>query len=889
MKKIIICILVFAAGLYGSKLHAFQVYVATSTGMLNRPLEVEPTDLIDNVKQKIQDLSGFPPAQQILYFKGIRLDDNLNLSNYNIQSGDTIGLNNHTIISVVSGSGFNIKAGTIIGAEGLDLTPSSDFSLGNSLTLSGALNNSTSFFPIRKSYLFSNTTAAYSGLVKINYQESELNGLIENGLKLLIYNGSSWSLDNNSSSDTTDNVVFNNSVSGVTLKEISAGVCSNTGDTTVFACNSFDWYGTTYNSSATPTHTFTNVNGCDSVVTLHLTVGHANTGDTTATACGSFVWYGVTYTSSSRTSPTHTFTNVSGCDSVVTLHLTINNIDSIVSTTTGSRCGTGSVTLSAATSNGASIKWYTLSSGGSLLYTGNTYATPSITSTKTYYAEAFNGLCASSRVAVVATINTTKPATPGSISGLTRQCQYATNQVYSIVPVANALKYRWTLPVGWSFVGDATSNSVTVNVGGNVNLWDISQALSVAAVNDCGTSASKTLAVTLPMLDPTPRSTAGLTNVCSKIGLAQPNDTVRYKVTSGAGAAYTNYAWALSDPSTMRIVDVSGPDSLWIAVRFALGSFVSGNVYVGTKTNCGYSSPKIISIGTSAAGTVTSVKGATNVCSKVSANPSDTFRYTALLSGAIGYKWTISGTSSNLVSIVDAATDSSWIAVHYSTGFTIANLNVKAISACGITSTTAKSIAAGILAPSAPTSLTGTTNICPIVGTQKGYTYTSSSVTGALSYVWTVPNGAVIDSPAVTPYGTKVKVRFVTAGSKDSIYVQAKNNCTTGAKKVLKLVTTTCVTPVFAKTSAHSESTNESIRMSVFPNPTTSDFNIQLKGLTSKDLASIRVMDLQGRVIKVMNIMSEQNLSIGSDLKAGTYLIEVRQGKNLVTQKVIKY
>lgn len=879
----------FAAGLYSSVLQAFPIYVATTTGMLIRPLQLEPTEPIENVKQKIQDLSGFPPDQQILYFKGIRLEDNLNLSNYNIQNGDTIGLNNHTIISVASGSGFNIKAGTIISAEGLDLTPSSDFSLGTSLILSGALNNTMNFFPIRKSYQFSATTAAYSGLVKIYYQESELNGLDETALKLLIHNGSSWSLDNNSSSNTTDNLVYNNSVSGVSLREITAGVCSNTGDTTAFACNSFDWYGTTYNSSATPTHIFTNVNGCDSLVTLHLTVGHTNTGDTTATACGSFVWYGVTYTSSSRTTPTHTFTNVSGCDSLVSLHLTINTVPSVISTTNANRCGTGSVSLSVTPSLGASIRWYGLSTNGALLYTGNTYATPSITSTKTYYAEAFNGLCASSRVAIIATINTAKPATPGNITGLTRQCQYATNQVYSIVPVANATKYKWILPSGWSFVGDSTSNSVAVNVGGNSTLWDISQALSVAAVNDCGTSASKTLAVTLPMLDPSPRSTAGLTNVCTKIGLAQPNDTVRYKVTSGAGAAYTNYAWALSDPSTMRIVDVSGPDSLWIAVRFALGSFVSGRVYVGTKTNCGYSSPKIISVVTSAAGTVTSVKGTTNVCSKISSLASDTFRYTALLSGAIGYKWTISGTSSNLVSIVDAATDSSWIAVHYSFGFTSANLNVKAVSSCGITSTTAKSIAAGIVAPSAPTSLTGTTNICPILGTQKGYTYTSSSVTGAVSYVWTVPNGAVIDSPAIAPYGTKVKVRFTTAGSKDSIYVQVGNNCTLGAKKVLKLVTTGCVTSVFAKTSAHSESKNESIRLNVFPNPTTSDFNVQVKGAINESLITIRVMDLQGRVMKVMNVMPEQNMSVGSDLKAGTYLMEVRQGKNLATQKVIKY
>jgi hypothetical protein len=96
---------------------------------------------------------------------------------------------------------------------------------------------------------------------------------------------------------------------------------SNTGDTTAFACNSFDWYGTTYTASATPTRTFTNVSGCDSVVTLNLTIGNSNTGDTTAFAFSSFTWYGTTYTASDTL--TYTLTNVSGCDSVVTLHLTV--------------------------------------------------------------------------------------------------------------------------------------------------------------------------------------------------------------------------------------------------------------------------------------------------------------------------------------------------------------------------------------------------------------------------------------------------------------------------------------------------------------------------------------------------------------------------------------
>ena len=110
---------------------------------------------------------------------------------------------------------------------------------------------------------------------------------------------------------------------------------STTGDTTAIACNSFEWYGTNYTSSATPTHQFTNVAGCDSIVTLHLTINNSTTGDTTATACNSFNWYGANYTSSTS-APTHQFVNAAGCDSIVTLHLTINN--STTGDTTATAC-----------------------------------------------------------------------------------------------------------------------------------------------------------------------------------------------------------------------------------------------------------------------------------------------------------------------------------------------------------------------------------------------------------------------------------------------------------------------------------------------------------------------------------------------------------------------
>jgi len=67
---------------------------------------------------------------------------------------------------------------------------------------------------------------------------------------------------------------------------------------------------------------------------------------------------------------------------------TIGFSNSIVSTTPGLRCGTGTATAGATGSAGTTIKWYANASGGSALGTGTNFTTPSITATTTYYAGA---------------------------------------------------------------------------------------------------------------------------------------------------------------------------------------------------------------------------------------------------------------------------------------------------------------------------------------------------------------------------------------------------------------------------------------------------------------------------------------------------------------------
>lgn len=102
---------------------------------------------------------------------------------------------------------------------------------------------------------------------------------------------------------------------------------STTGSETVVACDSYTWTanGTTYTGSGTYTAVLTASNGCDSTATLNLTINNATSGSENVTACDSFTWSanGTTFTISGIY--TTILTGSNGCDSTAILNLTINN------------------------------------------------------------------------------------------------------------------------------------------------------------------------------------------------------------------------------------------------------------------------------------------------------------------------------------------------------------------------------------------------------------------------------------------------------------------------------------------------------------------------------------------------------------------------------------
>ena len=124
--------------------------------------------------------------------------------------------------------------------------------------------------------------------------------------------------------------------SGVYIDTLSSGVATlyltilpqveeTIEEATICSGDTYTWQadGKEYAESGTYSVTLQDINGCDSVVILHLTVNPIATAEEHVTACDSYTWNGETYTQSGE----YVYTTVAanGCDSIVTLHLTINN------------------------------------------------------------------------------------------------------------------------------------------------------------------------------------------------------------------------------------------------------------------------------------------------------------------------------------------------------------------------------------------------------------------------------------------------------------------------------------------------------------------------------------------------------------------------------------
>ncbi len=139
----------------------------------------------------------------------------------------------------------------------------------------------------------------------------------------------------------------------------------------------------TFTTSGTYYDTIPNQWGCDSLLTILATINYASSSTDVITACNSYTWIdGNTYTANNNTA-THILTNAAGCDSIVTLNLTINTVD--VSVTQNSTILTANVT-------GATYQWLDCDNGYAVI-NGETNQSFTATQNGNYAVEVLQNNC----------------------------------------------------------------------------------------------------------------------------------------------------------------------------------------------------------------------------------------------------------------------------------------------------------------------------------------------------------------------------------------------------------------------------------------------------------------------------------------------------------------
>jgi gliding motility-associated-like protein len=105
--------------------------------------------------------------------------------------------------------------------------------------------------------------------------------------------------------------------------------------------------GAIYTSSGQYTAIITNAAGCDSSISINLIINTTSSGTDTQVTCDSYTWIdGNTYNSSNN-SATFVLQNSNGCDSTVTLNLTINKLTSLNAGNNINACQGENISLSA--------------------------------------------------------------------------------------------------------------------------------------------------------------------------------------------------------------------------------------------------------------------------------------------------------------------------------------------------------------------------------------------------------------------------------------------------------------------------------------------------------------------------------------------------------------
>jgi hypothetical protein len=287
---------------------------------------------------------------------------------------------------------------------------------------------------------------------------------------------------------------------------------------------------------------------------------------------------------------TYTVTQ-SGCTGTTSAPITVNASPSITSTTPGNICGSGTVTLSATPSAGTAT-WYTVPSGGTSVGTGNTYTTPVLSATTTYYVETTASGCTSTRVPVVATVNTAPTVTnPGSQT----YCTGTATQSIVFSGSNPSSSYSWTntnTGIGLAASGTGNISSFVPATAGTATI------VVTPSLNGCA-GAPQNFVITVNATPSIVSTTPG--SVCG-------SGTVNLVATPSAGTA----TWYTSP---------TGGSSVGSGNSFTTPVLTATTTYYVETTSGGCTSPRIPVVATVNSAPTVNNPGSQNYCTGTATQP----------------------------------------------------------------------------------------------------------------------------------------------------------------------------------------------------------------------------------------------------------------------------
>jgi hypothetical protein len=81
----------------------------------------------------------------------------------------------------------------------------------------------------------------------------------------------------------------------------------------------------------------------------------------------------------------------------------------------------------------------------------------------------------------------------------------------------------------------------------------------------------------------------------------------------------------------------------------------------------------------------------------------------------------------------------------------------------------------------------------------------------------------------------------------------------------------------------------EGLQVAAYPNPTSSNYTIQINAVNTKDRIKLQVFDVSGRIIETRNnVNAGSTFTLGDKYRPGAYFIRVMQGKEHKEIKLVK-